>query len=119
MRGKWRSCPTVRVGGVSIRIDSKGYLVIKSGFYRDVRLHRIVAAGMLGMEVRDLPIDMDVHHEDANKINFQPENLKFLTKAEHGWRSAIQHWFVPRIIADREHRQWAEWFGGGGDLDAE
>lgn len=98
---------TIKVGGVSIRIDAKGYPVFKSGPLRDMRVHRAVASAMMG---RDLTQDEDVHHRDGNKFNFDPDNLRVTDKAEHGWKSAIQHFWVTRVIEERERRHWEEWF---------
>lgn len=96
---------------VTVRIDAKGYPVFKSGFYRDVRVHRAVAEAMLGRELRK---DEDVHHRDGNKRNWDIENLQVLGKSQHGWESAVQHWFVPRLLAEREKKEWED----AGILDA-
>jgi hypothetical protein len=93
---------------VTIRIDAKGYPVFKSGFYRDVRVHRMVAGAMQG---RPPTKDEDVHHHDGNKLNFDPSNLEIVGKAQHGWYSAIQHYWVPRMIATQEKREWEDWMG--------
>lgn len=101
----------LRVGkgrDVTVRIDGKGYLVFKSGYYRDVRVHRAVASAMLD---RDLRVDEDVHHRDGVKLNCEPENLEVTGKAQHGWYSAIQHWWAPRVIAEHEREQWEEFCG--------
>lgn len=95
---------------VTVRIDGKGYLVFKSGFYRDVRVHRAVASAMLD---RDLIKDEDVHHRDGAKLNCDPDNLEIVGKSQHGWYSAIQHWWVPRVIAKHECKQWEEFHGDG------
>lgn len=56
--------------------------------------HRVVAANLLG------EIDgMQVHHEDENKVNNDPSNLRILTNAEHQkthghflkWNQSEQH----------------------------
>jgi HNH endonuclease len=92
---------------LAVRIDAKGYLVFKAGFFRDTRLHRIVATAIKG---RDLTQDEDVHHENGRKLDCEPDNLKVMGKAEHGWGSAVQHWFVPRILAQREKDHWDDYF---------
>lgn len=101
---------TFKAGGVSIRIDSKGYPVFKSGACRDQRVHRVVAQAMHG---KPLTRDCDVHHRNQRKLDWTPENLEILSKEQHGWWSAIQHWYVPRVIAEREKKEWEEFLGGG------
>lgn len=71
---------------------------------------------MLG---RPLKKDEDVHHEDTNKLNFAPSNLKVLGHVEHGCVSAKQHYYLKEN--DIELRsEWDEWFeeesGGGTDV---
>lgn len=73
-------------------------------------MHRVVAEEMNG---KKLTRDIDVHHEDHNKLNWDIDNLHMLGKAQHAWWSAIQHWYVPRVIAAREREQWEEFVGGG------
>jgi hypothetical protein len=96
--GRLSAVERIITGRVSVRIDSKGYLVFKSGFYRDRRVHSVVAEAMLGRKLRP---DEDCHHEDTRKLNCDPSNLRVIGKEIHGWMSARQHWFVPRVIADR------------------
>lgn len=90
-----------RQGG-GVRVDSKGYLVIKAGPLRDVRVHRLVAEAMLG---RPLDRSEDVHHRDGNKLNCHPSNLQVMGHAEHSAVSAKQHWF----LKNRERQQKEEW----------
>jgi len=97
---------------VTLRIDSKGYPVFKSGFYRDCRVHRVVARHIKGRKLRR---DEDVHHRDRRKINFDVENLQILGKAKHGWVSALQRYYMTYIRADEERKQWDEYFATSGD----
>lgn len=60
----WRQHPMATIGG-------GGYAYI----------HRIVAYEQWGDEV----FGKHVHHKDEDKYNFDPDNLKLLTPAEHVW----------------------------------
>lgn len=87
-------------------VDSKGYLVIKSGPHRDVRVHRLVAEAMLG---RELKPDEDVHHKDGNKLNCSFRNLQVLSHAEHGAVSTRQHWYFKTNDIKAE-KEWNDYF---------
>ncbi len=87
-------------------IDSKGYPQFTSGPYRKQRVHRVIAALMLG---RKLKRDEDVHHKSGNKKNFRRNNLQVLGHAEHGYVSAMQHQFMLRKDA-LEKARWDEYF---------
>jgi hypothetical protein len=91
-------------GGV--RLDSKGYLVIKAGPQRDVRVHTLVAEAKLG---RKLKADEEVHHRDGNKLNNDPSNLQVLGKAEHGTISNHQRWYFKEHDI-KAQKQWDEYF---------
>jgi hypothetical protein len=93
--------------GVCIRVDEKGYLRIWSGFFRRQRLHRLVASAVLGRELRK---DEDVHHKNEIKLDCDPDNLEVKGKAEHGWESARQHFWVGKIMEEREREQWEDYF---------
>lgn len=94
-------------GGV--RIDAKGYLVIKAGPHRDKRVHIMVAEAMLG---RELKPDEDVHHKDGNKLNCHWTNLEVLGKDVHGAMSNRQRWFL-KNREEHERKQWEEWINTG------
>jgi hypothetical protein len=74
-------------GGVSI--CSKGYLVIKSGPCRDVRVHILVAEAMLGRKLRE---NEEVHHKDENKLNPHWTNLEVLDSVTHAGISNKKRW---------------------------
>lgn len=68
-------------------VDSKGYLVVKSGPHRDVRVHTLVAEAMLK---RKLQKDEDVHHKNGDKLDCNWENLEIKGHQEHGAVSSRQ-----------------------------
>lgn len=84
------------------RVDSKGYLVIKAGPYRDKRVHILIAEAMLG---RELKRDEDVDHIDGDKLNCHWKNLRILGHKEHGAVSNKQRWFLARKYA-AEKQAW-------------
>jgi hypothetical protein len=92
--------------GAGTKVDSKGYLTITAGPLRGVRVHRLVAAAKLG---RPLTKDEDVHHEDGDKLNVSPENLKVLGHREHGAVSAKQHWYLKQHDIKLKN-EWDEFF---------
>lgn len=51
---------------------------VKSGVYRDRRVHSVVAEAMLGRKLRH---DEDCHHEDTRKLNNDPSNLRVIGKS--------------------------------------
>lgn len=81
---------------------TKGYPRITAGPLRNEYLHRVIAAAMLG---RDLKKDEQVHHRDGNKLNFDFRNLVVMGEADHGWVSAKQAWYMKR----KEEQDKAEW----------
>jgi hypothetical protein len=87
-------------------IDDKGYPRISAGPLRGIRLHRVIAAAMLG---RPLKKDEDVHHDDTDKLNFSPDNLKVMGHAQHGCVSAKQHHFLKQKDIELKS-EWDEWF---------
>jgi len=91
-------------------VDSKGYLVIKAGPQRDVRVHTLVAEAMLG---RKLEKHEDVHHRNGNKLDCDWRNLEVLGHTDHGAYSAKQHWFV-KTNDIKLKKEWDSWFDGEG-----
>jgi hypothetical protein len=87
-------------------IDDKGYPRISAGPLRGQRIHRIIAAAKLG---RPLTKDEDVHHEDGNKLNFAPENLRVMGHKEHGCVSAKQHHYLNGIDVSLKG-EWDSYF---------
>lgn len=83
-------------GGVSV--DKKGYLTIKAGPCRDVRVHTLVAEAMLGRPLRE---DEDVHHKDENKLNPHWTNLQVVDKVTHGGISNKKRW----MLKDQDQRE--------------
>lgn len=96
-------------GGVSV--DKSGYLVVKAGPCRDIRVHTLVAEAMLGRKLRS---DEDVDHYDGDKLNPVWTNLRVRGKAEHGAVSNRQRWFLEHR-EQAERKQWEEWINNGGD----
>ena len=91
------------------RVDSKGYLVIKAGPQRDVRVATLVLEAKLG---RKLKPDEDCHHKDGDKLNMGDcgDNLEALGKAAHGAVSNRQRMFLKQK-AERERKEWEEHLG--------
>jgi HNH endonuclease len=73
-----------------------------AGPLRNQLVHRIVAAAMIG---RDLKKDEEVHHRDTNRLNPHWSNLIVMGNKDHGWVSAKQAWFM----RDRDAKEKAEW----------
>lgn len=84
--------------------DQKGYLtrVVDGKRYF---VHRIVAAEMVGVHVRDFPKNLHVHHIDKNGYNNDPDNLAIVTPKGHG---ELDH------IESRFNRlpMWVTWVSG-------
>lgn len=87
-------------GGVSV--DSKGYLTIKAGPLRDVRVHTLVAEALLQ---RKLEPDEDVDHRDGNKLNCRWDNLIVRNKVTHGFVSRKARGYVENVILAERARQ--------------
>jgi hypothetical protein len=128
--GRLSAVERIITGRVTVRIDSKGYPVFKSGVYRDVRVHVAVAQALeydrkhtwedafdesVSLKLRK---DLDVHHRNARKLDFEPSNLHVIGHAVHGWLEAWKHTYVDHLIAEREAHAWGEWHStyGGGSL---
>jgi hypothetical protein len=62
---------------------------------------------MLG---RKLKPDEDVHHRNRIRTDFRKRNLKVLGHQEHGWISALQHYFMDHIRENAE-KAWYNEFG--------
>lgn len=90
-------------------MDSKGYLVIKAGPHRDVRVATLVLEAKLGRKLRP---DEDCHHKDGDKLNLGEcgSNLEALGKAEHGAVSNKQRMFL-KLREEYERKQWEDHLG--------
>lgn len=91
-------------------VDSKGYLVIKAGPHRDVRVATLVLEAKLHRKLRR---DEDVHHLDGNKLNMGEcgRNLQVKGHADHGAVSNKQRMFL-KLRAEKERQAWEEEFPG-------
>lgn len=81
---------------------TKGYLRVTAGPCRHMYVHRIVAAAMLG---RELKKDEEVHHRE-NKLDPRHTNLMVLGSVDHGWVSAKQSYFMTHIKEVADKREW-------------
>lgn len=97
------------------RVDSKGYLVIKAGPQRDIRVATLILEAKLG---RKLKRDEDCHHKDGNKLNIDPDNLEALGHVVHGAVSNKQRMFL-RAKEAAEKKEWEKEFGVGSTNDDE
>ena len=70
---------------------TKHYPRCTAGPLRHKYIHRIVAAALLG---RDLKKDEEVHHKDGDRRNFNWDNLLVLGSKDHGWVSSKQNWYM-------------------------
>ena len=91
------------------RVDSKGYLTIKAGPHRDVRVATLVLEAKLGRKLRP---DEDCHHKNGDKLDTGEcgSNLEALGKTEHGAVSNKQRMFL-KLREDHERKQWEEFQG--------
>jgi hypothetical protein len=83
-------------------IHAKRYPRVTAGPLRDQLVHRVVAAALIG---RDLRKDEEVHHKDTNRLNFHFSNLTVMGNKDHGWVSAKQAWFM-RHKDSKEKLEW-------------
>lgn len=93
-------------------IHKKGYPRMSAGPLRHQLLHRLIAAAMIG---RDLKKDESVHHKDGNRLNCHWSNLIIMGFKDHGWVSSKQEWYM-REKDRREKLQWDEYMA---EKDAE
>lgn len=91
------------------RVDSKGYLVIKAGKHRDVRVATLVLEAKLGRKLRP---DEDCHHINGDKLYLGDcgSNLEALGKEVHGAVSNKQRIFR-KMRDEQERKQWEELHG--------
>ena len=68
-----------------------------------VRLHRAVWERANG---RAVPVGYDVHHDDEDRSNNQPANLKLMVKAEHMAHHNTGHGRGTPAAATEAARQW-------------
>ena len=70
-----------------ICLDSEGYASVHTTAIDEetsrARLNRKVFAEALGLDVHQLPMNMDVHHIDTNRLNNSLDNLALCTKQAH------------------------------------
>ncbi len=92
---------------------TKGYPRVTAGPLRHQYVHRIVAAAMLG---RDLKKDEQVDHRDRNKLNFHYSNLIVRGELDHAWVSAKQAWYMKHIKEPSDKKEWDEFMA---EKDAE
>lgn len=81
---------------------TKGYPRFSSGPLRHQYVHRVIAAAMLG---RELKKDEEVHHIDADKRNCHFLNLHVMGEVDHGWVTTKQCWFM-KNRDEGEKKRW-------------
>jgi len=98
-------------------VDSKGYLVIKAGPHRDVRVATLVLEAKLG---RKLKPDEDCHHINGDKLDLGDcgSNLEALGKAVHGAVSNKQRMFL-KLRDEQEKKAWDEYHSEPGGADVQ
>ena len=76
--------------------DGKGYLtrIVDGERYL---VHRIVMAELIGIHVKDLPPELDVHHIDKDGRNNDPKNLALVTKAAHK-QLHLREWLLLKLF---------------------
>ena len=101
-------------------VDTKGYPALTSGPLKGVRIHELVAAAKFGYAKLKTG-KFHISHEDNNKLNPHPDNLKLRTISEHNAKSAREAAFMrqQRKAAEaKESAYWEEWFAKyGGSLE--
>lgn len=104
--GTWRNAGSMtnRGSGTTAR-TTKGYLRVTAGPCRHEYVHRIVAAAMLGRELKD---DEQVHHRNNNKLDPRHGNLLIVGENDHGWVSAKQAYFMEHIKEVGDKAEWDE-----------
>lgn len=81
---------------------TKGYPRVTAGPHRHKYVHRMIAAAMLG---RELNRDEEVHHKNADKLDFAFQNLLVLGTTDHGWVSAKQAYYM-RVLDIKAKKEW-------------
>lgn len=92
----------MRKCGTTVK-TTKGYPRVTAGPLRHQYIHRIVAAALIG---RELKCDEEVHHRDGDRLNFHYSNLIVLGNKDHGWVSAKQAYFMREIKEPADKREW-------------
>ena len=69
-------------------IDAQGYYVIHSKENRGKKLHRLIFEDFYNIK---LPSNIDIHHNDGNRINNEIWNLIPLTHEEHSALHSFKH----------------------------
>jgi hypothetical protein len=87
---------------------TKRYPRVTAGPLRHKYIHRIVAAALIG---RELERSEEVHHKDADRRNFNWDNLMVLGGKDHGWVSAKQAWYM-REQDVLKKVEWDEFMAG-------
>lgn len=95
-------------------IDRKGYLVVKAGPHRDVRVATLVLEAKLGRKLRK---DEDAHHINGDKLDTGDcgSNLEALGHAAHGAVSNKQRMFL-KLREEKERQAWEEEFPGSTEV---
>lgn len=94
---------------------TKGYLRITAGPCRNEYVHRIVAAAIMG---RELKSEEQVHHRNADKLDPRPGNLLILGERDHGWVSAKQAYFMTHIKEPMDKAEWESFMDEEAKLQA-
>lgn len=81
---------------------TKSYLRITAGPCRHEYVHRIVAAAMLG---RELKPDEQVH-SNSNTLDPRFTNLFILGERDHSWVSNKQAWYMKHIKEPADKKEW-------------
>lgn len=103
-------CPRTGLIKKAWHLSSKGYPRFHVKALRNKYVHIVMMEHYLG---RKLERDEEVHHRDGNKLDWSRENLKIMGQREHGWYTALQHWYMENIHGHLEKRAWDEYFDDG------
>jgi HNH endonuclease len=95
---------------------TKKYLRITAGPCRNEYVHRIVAAALLG---RELKRDEQVHHRNNDKLDPRHWNLLVVGEKDHGWVSSLQAYFMEHIKEPADKREWDEFMDEQAALQAQ
>ncbi|MFZ1074792.1 MAG: HNH endonuclease [Minisyncoccia bacterium] len=88
-------------------LSTKGYPRYHVQPFRNQYVHRVQASIMLG---RALKKDEDVHHKNGVVTDFKRRNLQVLGHTQHGYVSALQHYYVATVIEERERVWYNEYY---------